>query len=144
MHWPEPIMLPHLSRQLCSWSQKVLPTLSQWCCHVEKRIYSYSKINIDLKQNSVVDTSLIFHRDDDHHHHSPHFWGRVSWKKKKKMKKKNIIIIIIIIISCRGSIAKRLESWTCNLKAASSSPALTFSWICSWQAQGQILGHTCK
>ena len=31
-----------------------------------------------------------------------------------------------------GSVAERLEHWTCNLEAPSSSPALTASWICSW------------
>lgn len=31
-----------------------------------------------------------------------------------------------------GSVAKRLERWTCNPETASSSPTLTASWICSW------------
>ena len=30
-----------------------------------------------------------------------------------------------------SNVAERLERWTCNLEALSSSPALTASWICS-------------
>ena len=30
-----------------------------------------------------------------------------------------------------GSVSDRLERWTCNSEALSSSPALTASWICS-------------
>jgi len=31
----------------------------------------------------------------------------------------------------RGSVAERLERWTCNSETSRSSPALTTSWICS-------------
>ena len=31
----------------------------------------------------------------------------------------------------KGSVAERLERWTCNSEAPSSSLALTTSWICS-------------
>ena len=40
--------------------------------------------------------------------------------------------------------AERLEPWTFNSEAPSSSPALTASWICSRASQDQILGHTCN
>ena len=37
--------------------------------------------------------------------------------------------------------AKRLERWTCNSEAASSSPTLTASGIRSRSSRVQILGH---
>ena len=43
-----------------------------------------------------------------------------------------------------GSVAAWIERWTCNSEAPSSSPALTASWICSWQFRVQILVNACK
>ena len=51
------------------------------------------------------------------------------------------------ISSCpvsHDSVAEWLESWTCNFKDPRTSPALTASWICSWQLRVEILGHACK
>ena len=38
---------------------------------------------------------------------------------------------VVFVISLGGSVAERLEHWTCNFEALRSSPTLTPHWICS-------------
>ena len=65
-------------------------------------------------------------------------------KKTKNKKTKRACHVRGSVEERGGSVAERLERWTCNPEALSSSPTLTASRICSRWSQVHILGNDCK
>ena len=58
-------------------------------------------------------------------------WCFIYWIVEKVHRNIYVSLLLFPKPSHGGSVAERLERWTCNSDAPSSWPTLTASWICS-------------